>query len=220
MTSAVMQAAPPGTRPVSIFRKRVQKFRRLKRGYYSFLAIVFAYIISFLLPVLINSRALIVRYQGDFYFPIARFYPAETFGQTAIGEVNYRDLKKAFQDQNAGNWVLLPPIPYSATESLFDLPGAPPHAPSREHLLGTDDRARDVLARLAYGFNVSLTFALIVTALGEGAGVIVGAFLGYFGGKLDILGQRFIEIWSSLPFLYTIIIISSIVVPQYLPDRN
>src|SRR6185436_15952642 len=116
--------------------------------------------------------------------------------------------------------VLMPIIPYSATESLFDLSGTPPHAPSREHFFGTDDRARDVFARLAYGFNVSMTFALIVTIIGEGLGVIIGSLLGYFGGKLDILGQRGIEIWSSLPFLYTIIIISSIVVPVYLPARN
>src|SRR6202008_2574002 len=81
------------------------------------------------------------------------------------------------------------------------------------------DRGRDVLARLAYGFNVSLTFAILVLIFSEGVGVIVGAFLGYYGGKLDILGQRFIEIWSSLPFLYTIIIISSIVVPIYVPGR-
>src|SRR4029434_7247841 len=84
----------------------------------------------------------------------------------------------------------------------------------------TDDRARDVFARLTYGFNVSLTFGVLVLIVAYAFGVSVGAMLGYFGGKLDILGQRFIEIWSSLPFLYTIIIISSIVVPAYLPQRN
>lgn len=210
----------PIRKSASIFRRRVQKFRRLKRGYYSFLIIVFAYLISFALPVLINNRALIVSYQGSWYFPAFKYYPGSAFGQNTFGEADYRALKRMFQEKNSSDWVLMPPIPYSATESLLDLPGSPPHAPSREHLFGTDDRARDVLARLAYGFNISLTFALIVTALGEGAGVAVGALLGYFGGKVDILGQRFIEIWSSLPFLYTIIIVSSILVPQYLPDRN
>lgn len=213
-----VSVVPKPKRSVSIFWKRIQKFRKIKRGYYSFLVLVVAYVISFFLPLLINNKALIVSYNGDWFFPIAGYYSAETFGLTTIGEPNYRELKEIFKKQGK-NWVLMPPYPYSATESLFDLPGVPPHPPSVQHWFGTDDRARDVFARLAYGFNVSLTFALIVTAIGEAIGVTVGALLGYFGGKLDILGQRFIEIWSSLPFLYTIIIISSIVVPRYLPER-
>jgi len=215
-TSTLQEARPP----VSIFRKRVQKFRRLKRGYYSFLIIVFAYLVSFALPVLINNKALIVHYKGALYFPILKFHPASTFDQAVIGEPDYRELQRIFKREDVGNWVLMPLHPYSATESLFELPGSPPHAPLPGHPLGTDDRGRDVLARLAYGFNVSMTFALIVALIGEGFGVIVGALLGYFGGKLDLIGQRGIEIWSSLPFLYTIIIVSSIVVPIYLPSRN
>jgi len=207
-------------RSVSIFRRRVQKFKRLKRGYYSFLILLVAYAISFALPILINNKALVVKYQNAFYFPALRFYPAATFNQSVFGEPDYRELKETFDRQNAGNWVVMPPYPYSPTEALLDLPGSPPHKPSAEHFFGTDDRGRDVFVRLAYGFNVSMTFALIVTIVGEGLGIIVGAFLGYFGGKLDILGQRAIEIWSSLPFLYTIIIISSIVVPVYMPGRN
>jgi microcin C transport system permease protein len=113
----------------------------------------------------------------------------------------------------------MPPYPYSPNESILDLPGYPPHPPSGAHPLGTDDRGRDVLVRLAYGFNVSLTFALVVLLLADGTGVIVGGLLGYVSGKLDLLGQRIIEIWSSLPFLYTIIIVSSIVVPIYVPGR-
>lgn len=219
MPNKPFEQVPVG-KPVSIFRKRIQKFRRLKRGYYSFLLILFAYIMSFALPLLINNKPLIVSYESHWYFPIVKFYRATTFNQPAVGEPDYRQLKEAFSRANTGNWVLMPPYPYSPTESLLDLPGSPPHAPSREHFFGTDDRARDVFARLAYGFNVSMTFALIVTLIGEGLGVIIGSMLGYFGGKLDILGQRGIEIWSSLPFLYTIIIISSIVVPMYLPERN
>ena len=210
----------PPRRSVSIFRKRIRKFKTLKRGHYSFLVLLVAYAVSFILPVLINNKALVVRYQGEYYFPIATFYPASEFGMDAVGEPNYRELKQQLADRNTGDWVLMPVHPYSATESLLDLPGSPPHAPSGDHPLGTDDRGRDVLARLAYGFNVSLTFAILVLIFAEAVGVIVGALLGYFGGKLDILGQRFIEIWSSLPFLYTIIIISSIVVPIYIPGRN
>ena len=205
---------------VSIFRKRVRKFRTIKRGYYAFLILLGAYIVSFFLPLLISSSALMVRYEGKLYFPIAKYYPAVTFGQQSIGEPNYRELAGTFRAENKGNWVLLPLYPYSPTESLLDLPGSPPNPPSRQHIFGTDDRGRDIFARLAYGFNVSLSFALLVLVMSLAIGVSAGAMLGYFGGKLDILGQRLIEIWSSLPFLYTIIIVSSIVVPIYLPGKK
>ena len=207
-------------RSESIFRKRIRKFRRLKRGYYSFVLLVAAYVVSLTLPVLVNNKALIVRYNGATHFPILRFYPASAFGVDAIGEPNYRQLHAQFSMQGGNDWVLMPLYPYSPTESLLELSGFPPHPPQWPHIFGTDDRGRDVFSRLAYGFNVSLTFALFVTVLAETFGVFVGAALGYFGGKLDILGQRIIEIWSSLPFLYTIIIVSSIVVPIYIPGRN
>jgi microcin C transport system permease protein len=148
-----------------------------------------------------------------------RFYRASEFGQQAIGEPDYRALRDEFARQDAGNWVLMPLYPYSPNESLLDQPGSPPHAPSREHLFGTDDRGRDVLVRLAYGFNISVTFAVLVMLIAYSVGITVGALIGYFAGRLDLLGQRVIEIWSSLPFLYTIIIVSSIVVPVYVPGR-
>jgi microcin C transport system permease protein len=218
---ATPPARAPAERPsVSVFRKRLRKFRMIKRGYYSFLILVCAYGISFLLPVLINNNALLVRYDGKWYFPSIFYYPASTFGQERIGEADYRAVAQTLRQENKGNWVILPPFPYSPTESLLDLPGSPPNPPSRDHIFGTDDRGRDIFARLAYGFNVSLSFGLLVLVISLAIGVSVGALLGYFGGKLDILGQRVIEIWSSLPFLYTIIIVSSIVVPIYLPGRN
>ena len=209
-----------GRPSVSLLRRRLRKFRTLKRGYYSFLLLLAAYALSFLLPLLVNDKALFVRYEGRSYFPLWQYYPAATFNQPTLGEPNYRDLAQRFRQQGSGNWAILPPYPYSPTESILDLPGSPPHPPSRQHIFGTDDRARDIFARLAYGFNVSLTFSLLVLAISYAIGITVGAFLGYFGGKLDILGQRLIEIWSSLPFLYTIIIVSSIVVPIYIPGRN
>ena len=190
----------PVERPsVSVFRKRLRKFRTIKRGYYSFLILLFAYVISFLLPVLIDSTALLVHYNGKFYFPQFTYYPASTFGQERIGEPDYRALSQQLRQENkSGNWVLMPPYPYSPTESLLDLPGSPPNAPSRQHIFGTDDRGRDIFARLAYGFNVSLSFALLVLVISMATGVSIGATLGYFAGKIDILGQRVIEIWSSL----------------------
>lgn len=204
----------------SILRKRIRKFRRMKRGYYSFLIIVIAYAISFFLPLIANSKALVVKYEGQYFFPIVGGYHAATeFGVDAIGEANYREIDRLFEQQGGDNWVLMPLIPYGPNESLLDDSGFPPNPPSWAHPFGTDDRGRDVLVRLAYGLNISLTFALLVAIIGEGAGIAIGALLGYFGGKVDILGQRAIEIWSSLPFLYTIIIVSSIIVPVYVPGQ-
>jgi microcin C transport system permease protein len=215
---AGLQAAVP-TRSESIFRRRLRKFRRLKRGYYSFLIIAVAYVISFFLPLLANNVALLVRYDGQYYVPMMQFYPAETFGEAAFREPDYRELRDRFREEGQGNWVLMPPYPYGPNESLLDQPGFPPHPPSAQHFFGTDDRGRDVLVRLAYGFNISVTFALLVVLMGDAIGISVGACLGYLSGKIDLIGQRIIEIWSSLPFLYTIIIISSIVVPVYIPGR-
>ena len=210
---------PPG-RPLSLFRRRLRKFRRIRRGYYSFVFITTSYALSFFLSLLANNVPLVVKYRGEYFFPLATYQSATTFGQGAFGDPEYRALKAQFAAAGEGNWVLMPPIPYGPNESLLDLPGAPPNPPSAAHLFGTDDRGRDVLVRLAYGFNVSMTFALLVMIFGYTAGISVGAALGYFGGRLDIVGQRGIEIWSSLPFLYTIIIISSVIVPVYLPGRN
>ena len=217
MAPVAITSLPPAE---SILRRRLRKFRRLKRGYYSFVAVVGAYAISFFLPVIANNVALVVRYNGAYYFPLIHYRSAAELGQTAFGDPDYRALKQQFAAARQGNWVLMPLIPYGPNESLLDLPGTPPNPPSAEHPFGTDDRGRDVLVRLAYGFNISMTFAILVALVGNGLGIAVGASLGYFGGRVDILGQRGIEIWSSLPFLYVVIIISSIIVPIYLPGTN
>ena len=205
--------------PDSLFHKRLRKFKRLKRGYYSFLIVTGTYLLSFALPLLANNLPLAIRYNGQFYLPLVTYYPASTFGQAPFGDPDYRALKQQFAAANEGNWVLMPPIPYGPNEGLLDATEPPPNPPSRAHLFGTDDRGRDVLVRLAYGLNISLTFALLVALFGNIVGVAAGAALGYFGGRVDIIGQRAIEIWSSLPFLYTIMIVSSIVVPIYLPGK-
>src|SRR5687767_13639953 len=207
-------------RSESLFRKRVRKFRRLERGYYSFLIVVVAYAASFLLPFIMSGTPLAVKYQGQYFFPMFRFYSVTQFGTEGFGEPDYRALKARFAEAGRGDWVLMAPYPYGPNEALLDLTSSPPNPPSRQHPFGTDDRGRDVLVRLAYGFNISLTFAIVVMLIGETIGVGVGAMLGYFGGKIDIVGQRLIEIWSSLPFLYTIIIISSIIVPIYIPGKS
>lgn len=216
-------AAGAGTRPPSaprsqsVFGRRLRRFRQLKRGYYSFLILVGLYLLSFLNPLLINNRALVVRHDGKLYFPIAKFYEGKTFGQRVLGEARYRELAQTFAKQDGANWVLMPPYPFHPNESLLlerDLQGEPPHPPSHHHWLGTDDRGRDVFARLAYGFRISITFALAVVALSYAIGIAVGSIFGFFGGKVDMVGQRLVEIWAALPFLYTMIIVSSIIRPN------
>jgi len=209
----------PREKPVSILRKRWRKFRTLKRGWYSFLLLTGAFLLSFLNPLLINDKALVVHYQGETYFPAlsSTTYQGRDFGQRTIGEARYRQLKEDFAKAGEGNWVILPPYPYHPNESLLTDPGLegpPPHPPSAAHWMGTDDRARDVFARLVYGFRISMMFGLGVVGVSYLIGMSVGAVLGYFGGRIDILGQRLVEIWSGIPFLYTVIIISSIVRPS------
>jgi microcin C transport system permease protein len=201
----------------SLFKKRWRKFKSLKRGYYSFLLIVSLYVLSFLLPLFVNKDALIVKYNGNYYFPVFKFYEATFFGQDRPGETNYRFLKKKFQSEDSDNWVLMPIYPYHPNENLLDeTAGSPPHHPSWQHILGTDDRARDVFSRLVYGFNISISFALVVIAFAYTVGIAIGAMLGFFGGVFDITVQRLIEIWSTLPFLYVMIIVSSIVQPNFI----
>lgn len=210
--------APPKEKPVSIFQRRWRKFRSLKRGWYSFLLLTGGFLLTFLNPVLINNKALVVHYEGQTYFPAlsSTVYQAKDFGQRYVGEARYRELKEQFAEKGEGNWVILPPYPFHPNESLLTdkaLEGPPPHSPSLRHWMGTDDRARDVFARLVYGFRISMLFGLGVVISSYAIGMSVGAVLGYFGGRVDILGQRLVEIWAGIPFLYTVIIISSIVKP-------
>jgi microcin C transport system permease protein len=201
---------------VSLLKKRWRKFKTIKRGYYSFLIIIFLYLISFILPLFIGRSALIVKYNDSFYFPLFSYHAASEFSQNIPGEANYRLLKKQFKDENGENWVLLPLYPFGPNENLLDeTESNPPHPPSWQHILGTDTSCRDVFARLAYGFNVSISFALSVTFFAFLIGVIIGAIQGFFGGIVDIFFHRFIEIWATLPIFYVIIIVSSLLVPNF-----
>ena len=218
MTQTNKEEKKDKQKSISIFRKRWKKFKTLKRGYYSFLILITLYAISFILPLFVNKTALIVKYNGETYFPIFKsgIYEAKFFGQDRDGETNYRMLKKQFKEDDKGNWVLMPVYPYGPNENLLDeTEGQPPQPPSAAHPFGTDDRARDVLARLLYGFNISISFAIVVTFFAYLLGVSIGACLGFFSGKVDIIGQRLIEIWATLPFLYVMIIISSILNPNF-----
>jgi microcin C transport system permease protein len=200
----------------SLFHKRWLKFRLHKRGYYSLYIITICYIVSFLLPLLVNKDPLMVKYNGNYYIPAFKYYPATTFGVQSNGEANYRKLKLDIKEKNNTDFVLMPFYPYGPNENLLDeINAMPPTPPTSKNWFGTDDRGRDVFARVLYGFNVSVSFGLLVMLFSFILGTIAGALSGFYGGKTDILFQRVVEVWSALPFLYVIIILSSFITPGF-----
>jgi microcin C transport system permease protein len=208
--------APSAEVPLSPLQKRFRKFRSIRRGWWSFLLLAGLFLLSFFNPVLINDKPIVLSHEGTLWFPaFGKVHEARDFGQRIIGEPRYRDLAAKWSEEGGESWMILPPYPYHPNESLLkELDGTPPHAPSTEHWMGTDDRGRDVFARLAYGFRLSLLFGLSVVTGSYTLGITAGAILGYFGGRVDLFGQRLVEIWAGVPFLYTVIIISSIVKPN------
>jgi microcin C transport system permease protein len=200
----------------SLNAKRWRKFKSMKRGYWSLIIFFSTYLLSFLLPLVVGNQALVVRHKGEYHFPLLTSYiSAQELGQDRIGDPNYRLLQEQYEAAGEGDFVLMPLYPYGPKESLLDLEGTPPHKPGAGHWLGTDDRARDVLSRLLYGYRVSISFALVVTVFSYLIGVTVGGLLGYYGGTFDILVQRLVELWSAVPFLFMIMIIVTLVKPSF-----
>jgi microcin C transport system permease protein len=198
--------------------KKIRRFKSIRRGYVS--CIIFCLMIAFSLTaeLFINSRALVVRYEGRYYFPTyGQILPGTTFGLDYDYETDYREMKARFAAAGAGNWVLMPLAPFNAYENDLKEDAFPPFPPSlaSRHFLGTDIVGRDILARLVYGFRIAIFFSLGLLLTNYTIGVSIGCAMGYFGGRFDLFFQRIIEIWSNVPFLYVIIIISSIVVPNF-----
>lgn len=199
-------------------RKKLRRFRSIRRGYWSFLAFCALILLSLAAECLVNNRALVVRHEGEWFFPTyTAMLPGRTFGLDYDYETNYRELRRVFREQGRDNWVLLPPVPYNAFENDLRDGAYPPFPPSLadRHFLGTDTVGRDILARLVYGFRISIFFSLGLLLADYGIGVSIGCLMGYSGGKFDLFFQRIIEIWSNMPFLYVIIIIASIVTPNF-----
>jgi microcin C transport system permease protein len=171
-------------------------------------------ILSLFAELLANSRPLVVRYQSQFYFPIVASYPETTFGGDFAVEANYRDPYILGNITSNGNWAVFPPIPWDYRTVDFELLQPHPAPPQGTHVLGTDDRGRDVAARLLYGFRISVLFGLGLAFIGTALGIVIGAVQGYAGGMLDLSGQRFIEIWSAMPELYLLIILSAALTPS------
>ena len=203
-----------GFRITPLNRRRLEIFRAHRRGFWSLWIFLACFGVSLLSEFIANDRPLVVSYDGELYFPIFRAYPETAFGGFFPTEARYRDPEVAQEIRSKGSMVF-PLIPFRYDTINYDLKGTAPSPPSGENWLGTDDQARDVLARLLYGFRISVLFALTLTIFSSIIGVAAGAVQGYFGGLTDLLFQRFIEIWSGLPVLYMLIILSSIVQPNF-----
>lgn len=198
--------------------ENIKRFKSIKRGYYSLILMAVFISISLLAEVFVNSRALIVKYNGNYFFPVyGPMNPGTKFGLDYEYETDYRELQKVFAMGQEGNYVVLPLIPYNPYETDFVEGKYPPLPPSfgKKHYLGTDRAGRDIAARLLYGFRIAIFFSLILLIFDYVIGVILGSLMGYLGGRFDLFFQRIIEIWNNIPYLYAIIIISSIVIPNF-----
>ena len=240
----------------SILQKRINRFKSIKRGYYSLIILISLYVLSICAPIIFNSKAIMVKYNDDYYFPLFnsifsnKNIEAKDLGQFEIkgkkkyGQPHYRLLKKQYQKEDKGNWVIMPLYPYDPyeevisekdeqftdvngngvwdpTEDFIDENGNGiadkykyTNFPNSQHLLGTDNQGRDVLSRLIYGFNISITFAIVCCFLSYIIGIIIGGTLGYFGGKVDLFGLRIIEIYGSIPFLFMLMILATFIKPN------
>lgn len=194
-------------------QRRWQNFKAHRRGYWSLWLFLILFGLSLFSEWLANDRPLLVWHHSTLYFPVAKDYPETVFGGVFETPADFRDPYVVELIERDG-WILRPPIPFNYQTINYNLPVPAPAPPSSVNPLGTDDQGRDVLARILYGFRISVLFALTLTLISTVIGVIVGALQGFYGGRIDLYGQRFMEVWSSLPTLYLLIILASIVEPN------
>lgn len=197
--------------------KKIKRFKEIKRGYWSFIILSILLVLSLFAELLINSKALVVKYNGTYSFPvISDVRLGNEFGQGTASEADYRLLQQTFAQEDKGNYVIMPLVPWNPYEQDFS-GNYPPTAPdaASKHYLGTDIIGRDILARLVYGFRIAMGFALLTMVISYTIGTIIGCAMGFFGGKFDLFVQRLIEVWSMVPFLYVIMILVSITQPTF-----
>ena len=195
-------------------RRRLHRFRANRRGWWSLWIFVILFIATLLAEVIANDKPFLVYFKGDVYFPIVKAYSETTFGGDFLTEADYRSPYLSELIERDG-WTVWPIVRYHHRTVAWDLPVPAPAPPDRNHWLGTDDQARDVLARVIYGFRISVLFGFALTFISAIIGVSAGAVQGYSGGWIDLIFQRFIEIWSGLPTLYLLIILASVVEPNF-----
>lgn len=197
-----------------ITRRRIIQFRANRRGFWSLWIFLGIFLISLFAEGVANDKPLLVIFEDRLYFPVIETVLESEYGGEFATEAEYRDdyVRELIENKGSIHWPL---IRYSYDTINYNLPSPAPSFPTNENWIGTDDQGRDVVARLIYGFRISVIFGLVLTILSSIVGVAAGAIQGYFGGRIDILGQRFIEIWSGLPVLFLLIILSSFVEPNF-----
>src|SRR6516225_3331813 len=211
--------APPvdhflGLRITPLTRRRLEAFRRNRRGFWSLWIFLAIFLTTLFAEFIANDRPIILRYDGAWYLPVFVDYAETTFGGEFPTSADYRDPAVAKLISDKG-WMIWPLIPFSYDTINYDLPSPAPSPPSRVNWLGTDDQGRDVLARLIYGFRISVLFGLSLTIVSSLIGILAGGVQGYFGGWIDLGFQRFIEIWNAIPSLYLLLIISAVLPPGF-----
>ena len=203
-----------GVRVTPLTRRRIDNFKANRRGFWSLWIFLVLFVVSLFAEFVANDKPFLVFYDGGLYLPIFEAYPETTFGGPFETEADYSDpAVKSFIAEKG--WMLMPPIPFNHRSVSWNLAVPAPSPPDRMHWLGTDDQARDVVARTIYGFRISVLFGFTLTIVSAVVGVAAGAVQGYFGGWIDLAFQRFMEVWSSVPTLYVLIILASIVEPNF-----
>ncbi len=203
-----------GLRLTPLARRRLANFRANRRGFWSLWLFLVIFVTSLFAEFIANDRPFLVSYEGQLNFPVFTDYPETNFGGEFATAADYRDAYVR-QHIDAHGWAIWPLIPFSYKTINYNLPSPAPSPPDAVNWLGTDDQGRDVMARLIYGFRISVLFGLVLTVLSSIVGVAAGAIQGYYGGLTDLLFQRFIEVWSGLPVLFLLIILSSIIQPNF-----
>jgi microcin C transport system permease protein len=194
--------------------RRLANFRANRRGYWSLWIFLVLFVASLFADVIANDKPIVVYYDGGIYMPVFKQYPETAFGGEFKTEADYKDPVVQQLIRKKG-WMLWPVIPYNHRSHVLELENPAPTPPSGKNWLGTDDQQRDVVARLIYGFRISVIFGVVLTLFSTVVGVFMGAIQGYFGGRVDLYLQRFIEIWESIPLLYLLIILAAIIEPNF-----
>ncbi len=203
-------------KPLSpLARRRLKQFCANRRGFWSLWIFLVLFSMAILAPVIANDKPILLKYDGALYAPVFKTYPETVFGGDFETETDYRDPYVKELIEAKGGWMIWPPVRFYYDTVNYNLPTPAPSHPTGENILGTDDQGRDVAARVLYGFRISVLFGLVLTLVSSLIGITAGAFQGYYGGWLDLIMQRFIEVWSSLPSLYILIIFSAMFVPGF-----
>ncbi|TDQ85496.1 microcin C transport system permease protein [Dongia mobilis] len=202
-----------GVSPVT--HRRWLGFLANRRGFWSLMLFLALFALSLPAEFIANDKPIAVAYRDEIYWPVFREYGDETFGGIPGLRADFTQPDMQQRVAESGGWMIWPPIPYAYNTVVLNLPGPAPTPPDAINWLGTDDQARDVMARVIYGFRISVLFGLALTIVSTVVGVLAGAVQGYFGGWVDLLAQRFLEIWESLPALYILIIVAAVIVPGF-----